>query len=383
MAKGIYKITNDRTGETYVGQAVNIDSRKNRHFRELAQGKHHNQGIQKDHDRGDTFTFEVLEEMPDATKADLKNRESHYVSKFNSFREGYNQTPGGAMDQFKGKYEYGGGRLPKEKYKLTKKYVRSIYDCPVCGGNLTKKNGSYGEFVGCDNFPECEFTCSLSELEQLKTEVVPYSIQNKINKLKYKKEFEKFNSKKQHYLTKADCEYLSKEYEIDISNSNTVKEKNPIIKNYLKENKQWDLAIKNLFQHYHGHEYEIESCSERSINKEPVNVVNDNITHNKKDEESNNINKNYCSNCGHETGLGDIYCENCGEKINGISSGFENKGDTGSRGDTFATIVLVIIIIIFVFSLIIITSGQDGPISTVAAVVFVAIACFFCAAGSD
>ena len=60
--------------------------------------------------------------MPHATLADLKNKESHYINKFNSFREGYNQTPGGAMDQFKGRYEYGGGRLPVDKYQPTDKY---------------------------------------------------------------------------------------------------------------------------------------------------------------------------------------------------------------------------------------------------------------------
>lgn len=119
MVKGIYKITNDRSGEVYVGQTQNLKARENRHFRELAHGKHHNSGMQDDYNRGDTFTFEVLEELPDATKADLKNQESHYINEFNSFREGYNQTPGGAMDQFQGRYEYGGGRLPPEKYQTT------------------------------------------------------------------------------------------------------------------------------------------------------------------------------------------------------------------------------------------------------------------------
>ncbi|MBQ6629891.1 MAG: GIY-YIG nuclease family protein [Methanobrevibacter sp.] len=145
MAKGIYKITNDRTGEVYVGQAKNIESRWNRHLRELAKGQHHNSGMQKDHDIGDTFSFEILEEIPNATKADLYNKEAHYVKKYNSFREGYNQTPGGAMDQFKGKYEYGGGRLPSEKHKPTDAYRSNELDsefpikfCPHCGIEVKK-----------------------------------------------------------------------------------------------------------------------------------------------------------------------------------------------------------------------------------------------------
>ncbi len=30
--------------------------------------------------------------------------------------------------------------------------------CPLCGGSLTKKNGRFGSFWGCSNYPECRFT---------------------------------------------------------------------------------------------------------------------------------------------------------------------------------------------------------------------------------
>ena len=42
MVKGIYKITNNRTGEVYIGQSKDIESRKNTHFKELSQREHHN-----------------------------------------------------------------------------------------------------------------------------------------------------------------------------------------------------------------------------------------------------------------------------------------------------------------------------------------------------
>jgi hypothetical protein len=29
--------------------------------------------------------------------------------------------------------------------------------CPRCGGELIKRNGKYGEFMGCSNFPKCRF----------------------------------------------------------------------------------------------------------------------------------------------------------------------------------------------------------------------------------
>ena len=30
--------------------------------------------------------------------------------------------------------------------------------CPKCGGNLVKRKGKYGEFLGCSNFPKCRYT---------------------------------------------------------------------------------------------------------------------------------------------------------------------------------------------------------------------------------
>lgn len=30
--------------------------------------------------------------------------------------------------------------------------------CPRCGGELVRRNGKYGEFIGCSNFPRCRYT---------------------------------------------------------------------------------------------------------------------------------------------------------------------------------------------------------------------------------
>ncbi|MFR3342867.1 topoisomerase DNA-binding C4 zinc finger domain-containing protein [Agathobacter rectalis] len=29
---------------------------------------------------------------------------------------------------------------------------------PRCGGELVRRNGKYGEFIGCSNFPRCRYT---------------------------------------------------------------------------------------------------------------------------------------------------------------------------------------------------------------------------------
>ena len=48
----------------------------------------------------------------------------------------------------------------------TKEHVKNIRTqqwkveqgiCPRCGGNLVLRNGKYGEFLGCSNYPKCKF----------------------------------------------------------------------------------------------------------------------------------------------------------------------------------------------------------------------------------
>ena len=107
---GIYKITNDRTGETYIGQSKNIEQRINAHKNELRQGTHHNRGMQSDYLRGDTFTYTILEKTS-SDRQTLHQKEEKYISQYNTFNEGYNQTPGGQYDKYKGYYGHGGGRL--------------------------------------------------------------------------------------------------------------------------------------------------------------------------------------------------------------------------------------------------------------------------------
>ncbi len=33
--------------------------------------------------------------------------------------------------------------------------------CPKCGGELKRRNGKFGEFLGCSNFPECRYTAQI------------------------------------------------------------------------------------------------------------------------------------------------------------------------------------------------------------------------------
>lgn len=58
---GIYKLTNKRTGEIYIGQSTNIKSRCKRHFDDLEKGIHNNSDLQDDFYKGDEFSIDIIE----------------------------------------------------------------------------------------------------------------------------------------------------------------------------------------------------------------------------------------------------------------------------------------------------------------------------------
>lgn len=41
-----------------------------------------------------------------------------------------------------------------------KKYATQSVKCPKCHGKLIIKKGKYGEFLSCENYPRCKYTCS-------------------------------------------------------------------------------------------------------------------------------------------------------------------------------------------------------------------------------
>lgn len=48
--------------------------------------------------------------------------------------------------------------------------------CPVCGSVLVRRDGPYGEFVGCSNWPRCSFSKSLAEFDEDELELIRYPI---------------------------------------------------------------------------------------------------------------------------------------------------------------------------------------------------------------
>lgn len=92
----IYQIENLVTHESYIGQTVDINRRRNTHFNCLRKNKHENPklqnawnkyGEQEFHFRYWTFEIESLEE--------LNKLECEYIQKYDSLEHGYNLVPGG------------------------------------------------------------------------------------------------------------------------------------------------------------------------------------------------------------------------------------------------------------------------------------------------
>ena len=96
---GIYRIVNKETGKCYVGKSTTISSRIWKHFYYLDQGFHVNRSgnpdkLQNSYNKygKDNFYWEVIEEC---SKEDLNEKEIYWIKFYNSYSDGYNQTPGG------------------------------------------------------------------------------------------------------------------------------------------------------------------------------------------------------------------------------------------------------------------------------------------------
>ena len=129
MSQGIYKITNIKTNESYIGQSVNIEQRINQHKNELRNGNHHNSDLQKDYDSGARFTYEIIKRV--ANPNDLDAEERAEIARYDTYHHGYNQSPGGQYDGY-GR-NVGSGRLNSES-----NFKNKI--CPKCGRKILKNS---------------------------------------------------------------------------------------------------------------------------------------------------------------------------------------------------------------------------------------------------
>ena len=93
---GIYKITNIKSNKVYIGQSINIKSRKTHHFSDLRGNRHPNRFLQHSWNKyGEmNFKFKILEYC---SKQQLDEKEVYWINyyKSNNQKYGYNLESGG------------------------------------------------------------------------------------------------------------------------------------------------------------------------------------------------------------------------------------------------------------------------------------------------
>ena len=97
---GIYSILNTANGKRYIGQSVNLASRKSYHFNALRQSRHKNRHLQAAWNRygPKAFRWSVLQVMPMTTAIPALNAaERRWIALYasNDPRYGYNVESGG------------------------------------------------------------------------------------------------------------------------------------------------------------------------------------------------------------------------------------------------------------------------------------------------
>lgn len=148
---GIYKITNLVNGKIYIGQTVDVNSRKRSHLSDLRNEKHQNSYLQNAWMKYKecNFSFEVTHLCD---KTELDKWEIYYINKFNSTdrRLGYNLRGGG-----KGKWSVSKESIGKmRKTKISRKLHRGEKNANALFSNATAEkiihdllNDYTGEYV--------------------------------------------------------------------------------------------------------------------------------------------------------------------------------------------------------------------------------------------
>lgn len=95
MTKGIYSITNALNGARYVGSSVEIEKRWKQHKIQLVSDSHHSVKLQKAWNKygRNAFKWEIIEVIDDPTNSTLTEREQYWIDKYDSYHNGYNDTP--------------------------------------------------------------------------------------------------------------------------------------------------------------------------------------------------------------------------------------------------------------------------------------------------
>lgn len=92
----IYFIINKKNGKRYVGQTIDIKSRKEKHYAALRHNYHHSHKLQRSYNKYGEENFDFQYEIYEIeSQEDLFTLEIKTIEKYNSYYDGYNETLGG------------------------------------------------------------------------------------------------------------------------------------------------------------------------------------------------------------------------------------------------------------------------------------------------
>lgn len=129
---GIYKYQNKINKKVYIGQSINLKQRKMAHkssaFNEKAKDYNSqlHQAIRK---YGlENFDYEIIAEISNEeySKDMLNDLEKYFIKYYNSYKEGYNATPGGEDNPNRSQYGEKNGRALLSKEDV--EYIRECYN---------------------------------------------------------------------------------------------------------------------------------------------------------------------------------------------------------------------------------------------------------------
>lgn len=150
---GIYKITYLKDGRSYIGQSINIEHRLREHQR--CEGASHIHSAIKKYGL-ENFSFQVLEEC---SAEELDDKEIKWVSIYNSFKNGFNETPGGQFVHNTKKidcFNLYGDRICTYN-SISEAAMSTGIDATDIGQCVNKKRRKAGQYQWLEHDPRNEF----------------------------------------------------------------------------------------------------------------------------------------------------------------------------------------------------------------------------------
>ncbi|MEM9775825.1 MAG: type I DNA topoisomerase [Chloroflexota bacterium] len=106
---------------------------------------------------GMTVTDMLVEYFPDLLSTDFTARMEDELDVIATGDKEWVPVIGGFWDNFDRRLKHADEVLPKVNLNTVKEYVGR--DCEACEeGQLLYRQGKFGKFIGCENFPSCRFT---------------------------------------------------------------------------------------------------------------------------------------------------------------------------------------------------------------------------------